>query len=76
MKLTDPRAKPGLSEPTAKPGLGEPSAKPAKEQRFTGHPVSPGIGIGPVFEAVEPELIIPKVTIGIEGIAAETARLD
>jgi len=56
--------------------LGEPSAKPAKEQRFTGHPVSPGIGIGPVFEAVEPELIIPKVTIGIEGIAAETARLD
>ena len=28
------------------------------EQIFFGHPVSPGIGIGPVHEAAEPALVI------------------
>ncbi len=46
------------------------------EQRFTGHPVSPGIGIGPVHEAAEPALDVQHRRIAAADIPAETARLD
>ncbi len=46
------------------------------EQRFTGHPVSPGIGIGPVHEAAEPALDVRHRRIAAADIAGETARLD
>ena len=29
-----------------------------REIRFTGHAISSGIGIGPIFEAVEPTLVV------------------
>jgi phosphotransferase system enzyme I (PtsI) len=50
--------------------------KPTKEQRFTGHPVSPGIGIGPLFEAEEPALVITTTRLAEEAIAPELDRLD
>jgi phosphotransferase system enzyme I (PtsI) len=54
------------------------SAKPIKapERRFTGHPVSPGIGIGRVHEAAEPELLVSARKIRPGEVAAELARLD
>jgi phosphotransferase system enzyme I (PtsI) len=48
----------------------------AKEQKFFGHPVSPGIGIGPVYEAAEPALVISHRKILAADAAAETARLE
>ena len=53
----------------------KPAPKP-KERRFTGHPVAPGIGIGPVHEAAEPPLLVPAEKITPEAVAAEMARLD
>jgi phosphotransferase system enzyme I (PtsI) len=50
--------------------------KNPKELRFSGHPVSPGIGIGPLFEATEPELIIPHRKVAAADVAAEAARLE
>jgi phosphotransferase system enzyme I (PtsI) len=47
-----------------------------RELRFTGHPISPGIGIGPVFEASEPALSFQHRKIAASDIAAEMARLD
>jgi phosphotransferase system enzyme I (PtsI) len=46
------------------------------EQRFIGHPVSPGIGIGPLHEAAEPELVISRRKIAAADAAAEGARLE
>lgn len=47
-----------------------------REKRFAGHAVSAGIGIGPVFEAVEPELVVQHKKITASDIAAELARLE
>jgi phosphotransferase system enzyme I (PtsI) len=47
-----------------------------RELRFTGHPISPGIGIGPIYEAVEPTLSFQHRKIAAADIAAEMARLD
>ncbi len=52
------------------------SPRPRREIRFTGHPISPGIGIGPVFEAAEPVLTVPHRKISASDIAAENARLE
>ena len=46
------------------------------EQRFYGHAVAPGIGIGPVHEATEPELVITHSTIAAAAMPAEIARLE
>jgi phosphotransferase system enzyme I (PtsI) len=46
------------------------------ELRFTGHPVSPGIGIGPVAVAAEPELVIEHRVLAADEVAAEAARLE
>jgi phosphotransferase system enzyme I (PtsI) len=46
------------------------------EQRFHGQPVGPGIGIGPVHEVVEPELVIMHKRIAAAEVPAETERLD
>ncbi|HUW80924.1 MAG TPA: putative PEP-binding protein, partial [Acidocella sp.] len=43
---------------------------------FSGHPVSPGIGIGPVHEAAEPKLVISHKKIAAADVAAEMARLE
>jgi phosphotransferase system enzyme I (PtsI) len=48
-----------------------------REMRFTGHAVSPGIGIGPVHEAAEPQLDVrARKKIAAVDVAAETARLE
>jgi phosphotransferase system enzyme I (PtsI) len=54
----------------------EKSPRSRREVRFSGHPISPGIGIGPVFEAAEPVLTVPHKKIFASDIAAENARLD
>jgi phosphotransferase system enzyme I (PtsI) len=54
----------------------EKSLRSRRELRFTGHPISPGIGIGPVFEAVEPALNVQHKRISAADIAAESARLE
>jgi phosphoenolpyruvate-protein phosphotransferase len=46
------------------------------EQIFFGHPVSPGIGIGPVHEAAEPALVISHKKIAAVDVAGETSRLE
>src|SRR5271165_7328929 len=46
------------------------------EQRFTGHPVSPGIGIGPVHEALEPDLVVSTKKLSPAEVAPELTRLD
>jgi phosphoenolpyruvate-protein kinase (PTS system EI component) len=46
------------------------------ELRFTGHPVSPGIGIGPVAVAAEPDLVIEHRSIAPDEVEAEAARLE
>ncbi len=46
------------------------------EQIFSGYPVSPGIGIGPVHEAAEPALVISHKKIAASDVAAESARLE
>jgi phosphotransferase system enzyme I (PtsI) len=46
------------------------------EARFGGIPVSPGIGIGPVFRASEPTPRITRHKIQAADCAAEGARLD
>jgi len=53
---------------------GRPS--PKRELRFYGHPVSPGIGIGPIYEALEPKLSFSSKKIQAADIAAETARFE
>jgi phosphotransferase system enzyme I (PtsI) len=45
------------------------------EQRFSGHPISPGIVIGPLHEAVEPALKISYTKILAADVAAELSRL-
>ncbi len=47
-----------------------------REQRFSGYPVSPGIGIGAVFEASEPPLEISYKKIAAVDIGGETKRLE
>ncbi len=47
-----------------------------KEQLFTGHPVSPGIGIGPVHEALEPDLVVSTRKLTAAEVAPELTRLD
>ncbi len=47
-----------------------------REMRFSGHPISPGIGIGPVHEATEPVLNFQHKKIAAADIAAETARFE
>jgi phosphoenolpyruvate-protein phosphotransferase len=54
----------------------EKSPRSRREMRFSGHPISPGIGIGPVFEAAEPVLNVPHRKIVAADIAAENARLE
>ncbi len=52
-------------------------AEPARrERRLRGIPVSPGIGIGPVFTAEEKEAPIVRRRIQAADTAAETSRLD
>ena len=48
----------------------------SSEQRFSGHAVSPGIGIGPVHEAAEPALVVSHRKIAASDVAAEVARLE
>jgi len=51
-------------------------ATDATEVRLTGQPVSPGIGIGPVHEAQEPELILATRRIEAAEVPAELTRLE
>lgn len=46
------------------------------ERKFHGHPISPGIGIGPMHEATEPALVISHKKIAASDVAAEMARLE
>ena len=46
------------------------------ERKFFGHPVSPGIGIGPLHEATEPALVVSHKKISASDVAAEMARLE
>jgi len=46
------------------------------EQRFHGQAVGPGVGIGPVHEAVEPELVVTHKRIAAAEVPAEIKRLD
>ena len=46
------------------------------ETRFHGQPVGPGLGIGPVYEATEPELAVTHRRIAVADVPAETARLE
>jgi phosphoenolpyruvate-protein phosphotransferase len=48
----------------------------AAEKRFVGIPVSPGIAIGPLFGAHEPEAVVTRHKIQAADIAAEGARLE
>jgi phosphotransferase system enzyme I (PtsI) len=48
----------------------------AREQRFSGYPVSAGIGIGPVHEAAEPELLISTKKLNPDEVPAELTRLE
>ena len=54
----------------------EKSPRSRREMQFKGHPIAPGIGIGPVYEAAEPVLTVPHKKISASDIAAENARLD
>jgi phosphotransferase system enzyme I (PtsI) len=54
----------------------EKSVRPPREMRFTGHAISAGIGIGPVYEAAEPALTVQHRKIAASDIAAEAARLE
>jgi phosphotransferase system enzyme I (PtsI) len=56
--------------------LDKKAAGGVREICFSGHPVSPGIGIGPVHEAAEPALNISHDKIAAKAVASETARLD
>ncbi len=47
-----------------------------REKRLSGQPVSPGIAIGPLHEAVESALIVSTKKPGPSGIPAELTRLD
>ena len=47
-----------------------------RERRFHGHPVAPGIGIGPVHEAAEPDLVISTAKLAPDDVPAELTRLD
>lgn len=49
---------------------------PPAETRFRGYPVAPGIGIGPVREAVEPELTFSRRQIAAADVDRELERLD
>ena len=46
------------------------------ELRFSGHPVAPGIGIGPVAVAAEPELVVEHRLLAADEVEAEAARLE
>jgi phosphoenolpyruvate-protein phosphotransferase len=50
--------------------------KLTSERKFSGHPVSPGIGIGPLHEATEPALVISHKKIAASDVSAEMARLE
>ncbi|MGE4480169.1 phosphoenolpyruvate--protein phosphotransferase [Acidocella sp.] len=52
--------------------------KPTKprERRFSGHPVSPGIAIGPMHEATEASLVISTEKPAPSELPAELARLE
>ncbi len=52
------------------------SGSNCEEQRFSGHPVVPGIGIGPVHEAAEPALTVSHKKISASNVSAELARLE
>lgn len=47
-----------------------------QERIFTGHAVSPGIAVGPLHEALEPELIIASRKLSAAEVAPELARLE
>ena len=48
----------------------------ASERRFRGIPVSPGIGIGPLFITTENRPEIPRRRIASDEVATQLARLD
>jgi phosphotransferase system enzyme I (PtsI) len=54
----------------------DPPGTSKRELRFSGHPISPGIGIGPVYEATEPALQFSHRKIAAADSAAELARLE
>jgi phosphoenolpyruvate-protein phosphotransferase len=63
----------------ARANLAVPESRPQPERperRFAGIAVSPGIAIGPLFGAHEPEPVISRHKIQAADIAAEGARLD
>lgn len=60
----------------ARANLAAPESRPKPERVFTGIPVSPGIGIGPVFGTSEPEAVITHRTIDTAEIGPEGARLE
>ena len=46
------------------------------ERKFIGFAISPGVAIGPVFYATEPEIPVTQAKIAAADIAGEGARLD
>jgi phosphoenolpyruvate-protein phosphotransferase len=52
------------------------AAAPRPERRFSGIPVSPGVAIGPVFGAAEPEVQVIRHKIQAADATAEAARLE
>ena len=49
---------------------------PRAERRFTGIAAAPGVAIGPIFRATEPEIPLTQAKIAAGEVAAEGARLD
>ena len=70
-------AQPALTQPVAAEPK-RPREKPATkgERRLIGIPVSPGVAIGPVFGAAEPQAVITRTRIQAIDTQAEIARFD
>ncbi|HQT80034.1 MAG TPA: PEP-utilizing enzyme, partial [Rhodopila sp.] len=60
----------------ARTGLAAAESRPRPERTFNGIPVSPGVGIGPVFGTSEPEAVIHHRIIDTAEIGPEGARLE
>ncbi len=58
------------------PGTARSRAGGRGERRFVGIPISPGVAIGPVFHAIEPEIPVTQSKIAAADIASQGARLD
>jgi phosphotransferase system enzyme I (PtsI) len=56
--------------------LARAKGRPRPERSFAGIPVAPGVAIGPVFGAREPDAVVVRRVIAESEVAAEAARLE